>query len=82
MLIALLLPAVQKVRESASRAACTNNLKQIGLAAHAYASDFEVFPPGYLGQYGDPGADPPVPAPAPPCQNSYASLQVSRRFAA
>lgn len=53
ILIALLLPALQIAREAARRAQCRNNLRQLGIALHAYHESLASFPPGVIADSDD-----------------------------
>ncbi|QDU61492.1 Fimbrial protein precursor [Planctomycetes bacterium Pan216] len=56
VLVALLLPAVQQAREAARRGQCSNNMKQVGIALHAYVDAHGVFPPGQINNMSSPPA--------------------------
>ena len=62
LLASMLLPAVQRAREAASRSNCINNMKQLGLAAHNYHDSHLCFPSGWIEDPNLPVADFPFPA--------------------
>lgn len=57
LLVALLLPAVQRAREAARRGQCANNLRQMGVAIQNYLDVFRLYPPGYISAFDSQGND-------------------------
>src|SRR5260370_13786233 len=66
ILIGLLVPAVQQVRESAARAQCQNNLKQIGIGLHNFHNTYKRFPSGIMAEVGT-GSGAILPSSCPRC---------------
>ena len=58
VILAVLLPAIQRSRQDARRVQCKNNLKQFGLALHNYHDVHKLFPPGWVSREGAPGSGP------------------------